>query len=225
MEGPLNACHFVLATNQPCRAPALHARDTCRHHTPEALAHRQARANGDPSAHPDTREEIDGANDPRYLRAYWRTQHRIIAESYDDEQCKEIYDMILMALGERAISPCSAGKILLAVMDRRKFLAHLAQEAAFRRCEEVARVHREQIARGEHPDPQPALEALKNVIRTSPELFPVPLSRTASPLAASTSTVFAAPPPARVAGRLLTTLKVTRQDSSSRLASSNQNAT
>jgi len=195
MEGPLNACHFVLATNQPCRAPALHARDFCRHHTPEALARRQARAVGHPSPDPETREEIDGANDPRYLRAYWRKHHRIIAESYDDEQCQEIYDMILMALGERAISPCSAGKILLAVMDRRKFLAHLAQEAAWARLQEQVRIHQQQTAAGESPSAQPVLETLNAIVYSSPDLFPVPASRAAGPLASSTTTVFSAPTP------------------------------
>lgn len=178
MEGPLNACHFVLATNQPCRAPALSRAQYCRHHTPEALARRQARAGENPDT-PDTspeipEEAIDGANDPRYLRAYWRKHHRIIAESYDDEQCQGIYDMILMALRERAISPCSAGKLLLAVMDRRRFLAHLAQEAAWSRLQEQVRIHHQQTAAGESPSAQPLLETLKTIVVSSPELFPDP---------------------------------------------------
>lgn len=192
------SCSLVLANGLPCRAPALHDNPYCRHHTPEALARRQAR----PDAPPRTpREEIDGANDPNYVRAYWRMQHRIVAESTDDEQCQEISEMILMALGERAISPCSAGKILLAVMDRRKVLAHLAQEAAWRRAEEQVRIYHQQAAAGESPDPQPLLETLKTMVGSSPDLFPIPISCAADPLEASTTTVFAAPQPVRPDGR------------------------
>jgi hypothetical protein len=203
MEGPLNACHFVLATHQPCRAPALHNNPYCRHHTPAALARRQARfddlySDTPPASQPPQRtgEEIEAS----HLRAYWRKHHRIIAESYDDEQCKEIYDMILMALGERAISPCSAGKLLLAVMERRKVLAHLAQQAAWARLEERTRLYQRQTAAGQAPDPKPLMEAFKTVVVSSPELFPLPDTRATGPLEASTTTVFSAPQPVRPDG-------------------------
>jgi hypothetical protein len=166
MEVLLNACQHLLDNRLPCRAPALHNGMRCRHHTPEALARRQARLDdNDPDTPPNTdpersAEEIDAA----HLRAYWRTHHRVIAESLDDDQCQQIYDMILMALGERAISPRSAGKLLLAVIDRRKALTREAQEAAFRQLEEQVEIHRRQTIAGERPDAQPILEALKNTV-------------------------------------------------------------
>jgi hypothetical protein len=169
----LNTCQFVLAPHQPCHAPALHNGRFCRHHTPEARARRQARlddlySDTPPAPQPRrTDEEVDAA----HLRAYWRMHHRTIATSTDDEQCQQIYDMILMALGERAISPRSAGKLLLAVMDRRKVLAEMAKEAAFRAMTEQTRIYRQKTAAGESPDPKSLLDTLRNVV---PYLPPLP---------------------------------------------------
>jgi hypothetical protein len=166
----VNTCHYLLDNGLPCRAPALHNGQTCRHHTPEALARRQLRLTSVSST--GSQDDIEEGGEPippAHLRAYWRIHHSVIAESTDDDQCQQIFDMILMALGDHAISPRSAGKLLQAVMDRRKIMAQEAQEAAFRLLEERVSIHRRQTAAGEHPDAQPLLEALTNTVFSSPQ--------------------------------------------------------
>jgi hypothetical protein len=142
-----STCAFLLDNNRPCRAPALHNDRYCRHHTPDALARRRAaHLDSDDAPNPDLTPSVAAPDEntpipPAYLRAYWRTHHRVIAHA-DAETSTEIFDMILLALAERAISPRSAGRLLLAVLDRRKVLADEAQEAAFRALEENVRQHR-----------------------------------------------------------------------------------
>lgn len=136
-------CAFLLANGRPCRCPALHDENYCRHHTPAALARRRARLlrEDDSTTPPDSTPDLDqlaAPIPPAYLRAYWRTHHRIIAHA-DAETCTEIYDMILYALSERGISPRSGGRLLQAVFDRRRVLVAEAEQAAFRALEEKAR--------------------------------------------------------------------------------------
>ena len=159
-------CRLVLDNGLPCQGPALHNQPYCRHHTPEALARHQGRR----PARPDTSPASDSAAEPEaeaqwtpaQLRAYWRMHHRIIAAAATEDDCQEIFEMILEALGQHDISPRSAGSLLQAIMDRRKALAAQAQEAAFRVLEERVNLHRRQVAQGLAPDDRAALEALAN---------------------------------------------------------------
>lgn len=136
-------CAFLLANGRPCGCPALHDENYCRHHTPAALARRRARLHheDDPTTPLDSTPDLDqpaAPIPPAYLRAYWRTHHRVIAHA-NAETCTEIYDMILYALSERGISPRSGGRLLQAVFDRRRVLVAEAEQAAFRALEEKAR--------------------------------------------------------------------------------------
>ncbi|MGA8529403.1 MAG: hypothetical protein WB622_06795 [Acidobacteriaceae bacterium] len=148
-------CAFFLDNNQPCRAPALHNDRYCRHHTPDALRHRRLQRSGEleeacldgnsPDGQFPSRNE--SSYPPNILRAYWRTHHRIILTA-DATDCDEIFEMVLGALGNHDISPRSAGRLLQAILDRRRLLADQAQEAAFRALEEKVRQHK---ALARHP--------------------------------------------------------------------------
>ncbi len=177
-------CAFVPASGRTCGAPALHNDRYCRHHTPAALARRRARSL-DPDCAPlpsstDAATDPDKEVPPAHLRAYWRTHHRTIAASNDDDQCAQIFAMVLDALSAHAIGPRSAGRLLQAVQDRRQFLAHKAQQAALRAFEERVRCHQANsrhtniASEARRPDAQSLLEALTSTVFPSaaPPILP-----------------------------------------------------
>jgi hypothetical protein len=52
----------------------------------------------------------------------WRGYHAWIRETIDSEELQEVIDLIFTALGDRNISPRSAGRLLQDVEDRRRCL-------------------------------------------------------------------------------------------------------
>lgn len=126
-------CSFVLDNGQPCRAPARRADRFCRHHSPEALARRRRiseTGTADPvPANGSARSEPEIS--PWALRGYWRMHHRLIP-AYNSGELDDTFDMILVALADRQIAPRSAGRLILAILDRRRALAREAQEDVFR---------------------------------------------------------------------------------------------
>jgi hypothetical protein len=139
-------CSFVLDNGQPCRCPARRGDRFCRHHAPEALAlRREVAETGSPA--PVSASAAPDLNNPWLLRAEWRTFHRLIPMC-DSVELEDTFDMILSALGSREIAPRSAGRLLLAILDRRAALAHEAEEARFRAL-------LEQSARARHAPARP----------------------------------------------------------------------
>lgn len=124
-------CFFVLDNGQPCRAPARHESPFCRHHSPEALARRQVAASSTPTGTAPAAVTSEPREiSPWRIRAYWRMHHRLIP-AYGPEELDDTFDMILDALVNRRIAARSAGRLLLAILDRRRALALEAQEAMF----------------------------------------------------------------------------------------------
>jgi hypothetical protein len=52
----------------------------------------------------------------------WRGYHAWIRETTDPEELQEVIDLIFAALGDRNISPRSAGRLLQDIEDRRRQL-------------------------------------------------------------------------------------------------------
>lgn len=131
-------CSYALDNGQRCHAPALRGDLFCRHHTPEACARRRRIAESasetDTStaqSRPDEPSADPNATSPWDLRAYWRMHHRLIP-TFQPEQLDDAFNMILSALSSRHIGPRSAGRLFLAILDRRRELLRQAQEAAIR---------------------------------------------------------------------------------------------
>jgi hypothetical protein len=153
---PAPNCSFTLDDGKPCRTPARHGSPFCRHHEPEVRARRRSAVsspspgNSAPTT-PDISADSDESN-PWSLRAYWRVHHRLIP-GYNAHSLDDCFDMILDALAEREIGPRSAGRLLLAIFDRRRALAAEMQEASL------------SALRRQVPNRQPAaplFEALRN---------------------------------------------------------------
>lgn len=123
-------CAFTLDNRQPCGAPARHDSPFCRHHAPEVRARRH-QDSSPASAAPPTVSDDPLADNPWILRGYWRMHHRLIP-AFTEEEANECFAMVLEALADRQISPRSAGRLLLAILDRLSELASLAQEANLR---------------------------------------------------------------------------------------------
>jgi hypothetical protein len=109
-------CNYVLDNNTACRCPALRGNHLCRHHTPEALARRNAAASGKPAP---AAANQSPENNPWATRAYWRKLHRWIASVDELEDLDDSMDMILNALGDRQISARSGGSLLAALVLRK----------------------------------------------------------------------------------------------------------
>ena len=141
-EAPAPNCTWILDNGHPCQAPARRGQPFCRHHDPEALRlRRQAAASAHPSALPAPASPISVETDepnPWMLRAYWRIHHRLIP-TYGPEDLDAAFGMILEALADRQIAPRSAGKLILAILDRRCRLAEEARNTAMRVLAEQAR--------------------------------------------------------------------------------------
>jgi hypothetical protein len=141
-------CSFALDNGQPCHAPARRGDLFCRHHTPEARARRRHIAESASEAEPSTAQTAPGsvaqpssdpdATSPWGLRAYWRIHHRLIP-TYEPEELDDAFNMILGALADRQIGPRSAGRLFLAILDRRRELLRQAQEAAIHAMLDLAR--------------------------------------------------------------------------------------
>lgn len=129
---PIPNCSLILDNGQPCRAPARRGDLFCRHHTPEARARLRQAESGDAASEPGraSAPSADGEISPWVLRGYWRMHHRLIP-NYDAETLHACFDMILGALADRQIAPTSAGRLLRAILDRRRVLAAEAQQAHF----------------------------------------------------------------------------------------------
>ncbi|MGA7522723.1 MAG: hypothetical protein WBW84_09575 [Acidobacteriaceae bacterium] len=112
----MSTCHYLLDNGQRCRCFANRHSDYCRHHQPHHLQRRQPthslnRLEAEPR--PMTRHEMSIG---------WRGYHAWIREANDPEELQEVVDMILTALGNRNISPRSAGLLLQDIEDRRRQL-------------------------------------------------------------------------------------------------------
>ncbi len=112
----MSTCHFLLDNGARCRCFANRNSDYCRHH--QADRHRSQRGRrsadaADSEPRPMTRQEMSTG---------WRGYHAWIRATDDPEGLQEAIDFILTALGDRNISPRSAGRILQDVEDRRRYL-------------------------------------------------------------------------------------------------------
>ncbi len=110
----MSTCHFLLDNGTRCRCFANRHSDYCRHHQ----ANRPQPGNRSPDPpnaepRPMTRQEMSTG---------WRGYHAWIRETDDPQELQEAIDLILTALGDRNISPRSAGRLLLDVEDRRRSL-------------------------------------------------------------------------------------------------------
>ena len=167
-------CLFTLDTGEPCRAPARRGDLFCRHHSPEARARRrqiaESAAETAESSSPQTapgraaqRSSDPDAIDPWALRAHWRIHHRLIP-TFDPEQIDDAFNTILGALADREIGPRSAGRLFLAILDRRRELLRQAQQAAIHAMMDLARQvrAREQAHRPAFNGLKPNFEDLAN---------------------------------------------------------------
>lgn len=130
-------CSFVLDNGQPCRAPARHESPFCRHHSAEARARRRHASSTSTGTAPAAVSAEPSEISPWRIRAYWRMHHRLIP-TFGPEELDGTFDMILGALDNRQIAARSAGRLLLAIFDRRRELALEAQEATLRALRERA---------------------------------------------------------------------------------------
>ncbi|HEX4005915.1 MAG TPA: hypothetical protein VHX60_07050 [Acidobacteriaceae bacterium] len=64
-------------------------------------------------------------------------QHRVIARSSDPDDLDDTLATILNALAQHKISPTSAGRLLQAILDRKRELQLAAQQAAFRAVQQA----------------------------------------------------------------------------------------
>lgn len=111
----MNTCHYLLDNGQRCRCYANRHSEYCRHHQRDRRPPDHHPPANLPSAEPRpmTRQEMSIG---------WRGYHAWIRQTQDADDLQEIIDLLLTALGDRNISPRSAGRLLQAVEDRRRCL-------------------------------------------------------------------------------------------------------
>jgi hypothetical protein len=106
----------LLDNGARCRCFANRHSDYCRHHQPDRLHPQPGNRSADPphaEPRPMTRHEMSTG---------WRGYHAWIRETLDPDELQEVIDLVLTALGDRNISPRSAGRLLQDVEDRRRSL-------------------------------------------------------------------------------------------------------
>lgn len=111
----MNACHFLLDNGQRCRCYPNRNSDYCRHH--QSIRVR---------SHPPTQSDLPQSEPRPMTRAEmtigWRGYHAWIRETEDPEDLQALIDLIMGALGDRNISPRSAGRLLMDIEDHRRRL-------------------------------------------------------------------------------------------------------
>ena len=105
-------CRFTLDDGQPCGNHALLSSHFCRHHSHQALQRRGPRTR--PLA-------LDTPQRRAQRSLYWRSLHPQIATA-DDDDLTNASAALMAALGDRTISPRSAGRLFQAIEDRRRLL-------------------------------------------------------------------------------------------------------
>jgi len=115
MESFVNVCHYLLDNGQRCRCYPNRNSDYCRHHLPSRIrSHpRGQQALPETEPRPMTRAEMSIG---------WRGYHAWIRQTEDPSDFPEVIELILGALGDRNISPRSAGRLLQDIEDRRRQL-------------------------------------------------------------------------------------------------------
>lgn len=110
----MNICHYLLDNGQRCRCYANRNSDFCRHHLPNRRQKQNPRQPDPPeSDRPMTRAEMSIG---------WRGYHAWIRQTDDSSDFPDLIDFIVTALGDRNISPRSAGRLLQHIEDRRRQL-------------------------------------------------------------------------------------------------------
>lgn len=137
-DAPALTCAHFLDNGQPCQAPARRGDSFCRHHDPDVLQRRHPAASAKRGRRAAQPSAESGELSPWTLRAYWRIHHRLIP-ACGPEDLDTVFAMILEALGERQIAPRSAGRLILAILDRRRQLADETQIARIRALGEQSR--------------------------------------------------------------------------------------
>jgi hypothetical protein len=100
-------CSFALESGHRCRCAATRTQDFCRHHSPEALALRKSSEPAEPSGSP--------AFSPR---REWGQLRIYIAES-DATAFPDLLELIMHAAADGAMTPRTAGKLLVLLYRRR----------------------------------------------------------------------------------------------------------
>lgn len=140
----LNTCHYLLANGRPCRCFAKRNSDFCRHHQPGV---RVPQPDGLPELPATDRRPMT----PAERSAGWRRYHRELRSETDYDAFQEDIDSILAALGNRAISPRSAGRLLQTIEDRRRELTELELREQLQVLQQLAALQRSQATPPQEP--------------------------------------------------------------------------
>jgi hypothetical protein len=136
----LRICSFRLDNGRRCQCAANRDQDFCRHHTPAALRLRHAAEPGEFSQEGEV--EFSPRREWGLLRSYIAESE---AEAFDD-----LLDNIMHAASDGAMTPRTAGRLLILLYRRREELKLQASRAPFQTqaghfCAQPAQLNLQQL--------------------------------------------------------------------------------
>jgi len=114
----MHRCSHVFPDGRPCRALAPRPASVCRNHTPQAVADRDDRAR----RAAELKYGGEAPLTPAQLKTFWQNYHGIIRNA-DESDFDDILANLMAALEQGAVSDRSAGRLLRALVRRRRELA------------------------------------------------------------------------------------------------------